>query len=219
MNDRPYDDWLAARYPGSGSVDDRVRLGRRRRVLVLAVTLVVVTPAAVYAAVRFGGSVARAEPAPWATWLGLGLSLVGLAFQITALVRAFRSGVVRANRGSRLWALTSRQRRRVLQQVRGRRPVAPDEVAFARDVAETLRSQGWLLQVAVGLMLIQGGQALQHAGLPRVAFAIVAVGMVGAGLLLLRDQRLERRFLERTAQVNGTHTGDPHERAQEEAGP
>lgn len=207
MADQAYDDWLAARYPGSGSVSDRVQAGWRRRTLALTAALLLALPLAGYAFVRLGPAIANTEPAPWAIGLGLGSMLLGLAVEIFALVGAFRSGVVSDNRSSRLWALSSRERRHVLAQVRGRRPVAPDELPFVRHIAENVRSQRWLLRMLLGLLLMQLGSAIMDAGPPRVVSFASGVVLAAAGSLLLRDLRLADRFLDRTVETPASTAG------------
>jgi len=92
--------------------------------------------------------------------------------------------------------LSRAQRRALVQQVRGRRPVDPVRLRLARDVAaRQVRQQGlpWLL---AGLLLDQVGLAIGDPSSFRMGYAVGFAVFYGGVLLLLRRQRDQmRRFL------------------------
>ena len=130
-------------------------------------------------------------------WIGLGISLVGLAVIITTLVLVFRHrGHVR--QPSALAGLVPAERRRVLRQIRGRAPVGPDDRPAARRGAGDLLAQRRLMAAPAGLILVQIGQAVQHRSPVWTGLALVVILLAVTSMILLgRDVRRARRFLER----------------------
>jgi hypothetical protein len=94
-------------------------------------------------------------------WIGLGITLAGLAVIITTLILVFRHRA-HVRQPSALAGLAPAERRRVLRQIRGRTPVETDDAPAARRGAGDLLAQRRLMAAPAGLILVQVGQAVQH---------------------------------------------------------
>jgi hypothetical protein len=129
-------------------------------------------------------------------WIGVGISLVGLAVIITSLVLVLRHRA-HIRQPSALAGLAPAERRRVLRQIRGRAPLEPRDHRTARQGAGDLMAQRRLMAAPAGLILVQVGQAVQHRSLIWTALALVVVALASTSMILLgRDIGRARRFLE-----------------------
>ena len=130
-------------------------------------------------------------------WIGLGISLAGLAVILTTLVLVFRHRA-HVRRPSAFAGLAPAERRRVLRQIRGRAPVDADDRPAARRGAGDLVAQRRLMGAPAGLILVEVGQALQHRSVLWTALALVVIALATTSMILLgRDISRARRFLER----------------------
>jgi hypothetical protein len=131
-------------------------------------------------------------------WLGDGIIVVGIGLGVYFLVRAFRSGAIRLNRSSPLDRLEPAERRRALRQIRGREPVAADEAATLRPVAEQLAGQKTILGLSASMILVEVGQVVQRLSAFWIAGSLAVALLIAAGAALIyRDMRRARRFLRR----------------------
>ena len=179
------------------SAEQRLRRWRRHRVVALAALLLVSAAVGVILAVLVGGVASDASEAPaWPQVTGFVIAAAGLALQLSGVVAA-----VRGNRRLRVWrspvaVLTRAQRKQLVAQVRGRRPVDPDRLPLARLLAEQLVAQRNGMLANLGLEVAFVGLWMAT---PSTGRAVIAVGY---GLLLAvlwpflqRDTRAARRFL------------------------
>jgi hypothetical protein len=121
----------------------------------------------------------------------IGFVLVGTGFG-TGLWKLRRLGGPR----DATLLLDRAQRRELLGQVRGRRPVDPARLAVARNLAERLVHQRWLALGSVGLLLSQVGQALTAPSVWRAWAATgLAVALGAACIFAAWDARRGQRFL------------------------
>lgn len=173
-----------------------VRRGRRRRLWLLAAVLPIGVLTGVLLA-RYGDSpLPGFEPPAWAGAAGLSLIVAGLMMEGVAIAFAVRSGRYRDNRRSPLWAMSGRQRRAVLRQIRRNAPAPDSDPAQLRAVARLMTQQRWYGFVVGGLVLVQLGLAVQNFSVPwLVLAAVAAVLLVTAGWLLLRDAARAATFL------------------------
>jgi hypothetical protein len=128
---------------------------------------------------------------------GLTLSALGLAAAIIGFVKLMRATDWRSQWRAPALVLNRRQRRRLVQQIRGTVPVEPRRLALARDAADRfLRLRGYKPLFA-GAVLIAAAQAIQAPSLWRIVSPVVSVTAFAVGLVRLeRIQWQARRFLE-----------------------
>ncbi len=181
------------------SAEQRLRRWRRLMVLFVTAMVLLATVAAVVLGVRFH-HVFEVEPSDVPTWQ----AVIGSTIAVAGLLLVGIGGVVALSRNSRLatWpsplaALTRRQRKEVLAQVRGLKPIEPARVPLARVVAEHLVGQRVFMVPNSGLGISFIGQWI---ALPTVLRAVLAIGsglvLAAAWAFVQRDARRARRFLE-----------------------
>jgi hypothetical protein len=185
----------------------RLRRWRRLRMLVLASVFLVSVAVGLVLVVLFGGTSSHAHPDKAPTWqvvlgfvvagAGLGLQGIGVAalWWVNRRVRGWRSP---------LSALARTQRKELLAQVRGLRPVDPARVPLARLVAEQLVGQRSLMASNLGLGICWAGLWIATPTLWRAAIA----GLYGALVALAwpfieRDARRALRFLRAHSDAPG----------------
>lgn len=196
--------WAAVEL-AEGRPDDEAdtirRWGTRRSVAIriVATLVAMVGGAAValaYAAPRAGDRVRREIPAGQGA-LGTACAILGAAVLVGTLIWMVRTGRFRSGWRSPAFALTSRQRRAVSRQIRGRRPVDPDALPVARAVArETARQGPQLLLPVTGVLLVNFGNGLSSdSSILYVVCAVLAVLLVVAVVAGQRDVRRASAFL------------------------
>jgi hypothetical protein len=182
-------------------LDERSRIQRGRRRYLLLVMGTASVAAAVGAAVfiSLGGyesEVWHRDAPEWAEVLGMVLLVVGVVIEIGALVYAYRTGRYRADRDSRLWAVARSRRRQLVRQVRRGGDVAPEDLPLMRHTAEQMAGQRWFAPFTVGLVILNGGQALINFSLAWLALSVVLAATCPVVLAqTLRDVRQGEAFL------------------------
>lgn len=171
----------------------------RRPVLHVAAAIVVMVGVGVVLDVMVGGGSDDAGGSAVARWrevVGLVMIVVGVGIIVVTLVRARRTAA--SGWGSPLRVLSSAQQRRVGRQLRGKAPVAEDEVAVLRSVAEVIRVQSKYLQpLMVGLAVSTVGQIVQSTSNVVIGSSAIALVVVGSALvLLLRSAPRMQSFLD-----------------------
>ncbi|MFC0008037.1 hypothetical protein [Micromonospora siamensis] len=181
------------------SEQGRITRGRRRfRLLLIGAGLVAAILGFVIGAVTGGDELPgwRGDPPGWAENLGLGMVALGLLGDVGLLVYGHRSGRLKANRESRLWALSWSRRRELARKIRRNEPAAGEDPAVLRNVAGQMAANRWLIWVFVCLMLVFGGQALSRYSWFWLALTLaMAAIFVVAAISVLRDARRAEAFL------------------------
>lgn len=156
-------------------------------VLALALVLLVVDPPP-----DPGG-----EPPASRAVTGLSVSGAGLLFIIvTAALRVPRRRVPLAW-SSPFRELTMRQRKELLQQVRGRSPVVPERIRLARYSAEEMLGRRGALVIQTGLVVIFLGMWIADRSLVRTVLTLLFVAVfTAAAVQSHRDAVRARRFLD-----------------------
>lgn len=127
----------------------------------------------------------------WREVLGLTFSAVGLAVVVLGVVRLRRSGAWAAAWNTPLRALTVRQRRGLLRQVRGLEPVDPEPLPLARHLAQRLQDnyrgplrQQLLTMAGTGLLL--AGNAVRRADRFLAICLVLYVALLPVAVVLTR---------------------------------
>jgi len=206
----PEQRWVQALAILDGSRDPRTqRRSRNWRLVVLLAALVLLTAAT--AAVGYllsthnHGPAARHHRPPDVSQVrkvgALVVILVGLVVEMVGLVRLVRSKHRKAVWRLPTLALTSRQRRQLMRQVRGRAPMQPARLRLLRDLAERMQGQyqgpfGPYGLLFGGLSLLWAGQAV---GSTRVWVQWLSLPLMGlypfVMTLMRRDARQAAGFL------------------------
>ncbi len=191
------------------SAKRRLRRSRQLAGLFVAAVLLLCTVAAVVLFV-FAHGTFDAEPSQVPTWqtaMGYTIAVAGLLLQAFGVVTTWRN-----NRRLRAWsspwaALTRRERKEVLAQVRGLQPIEPERLPLARHLAEHLVSQRAGLVANVGLGIAFTGHWIASPALWRGVLAF-GYGLVlpVAWAFVQRDARRARRFLEAHLSSAGSGT-------------
>jgi hypothetical protein len=156
-------------------------------VLALALVLLVVDPPP-----DPGG-----ERPAWRAITGLSVSGAGLlSMLIAAALRVPRRGVP-VGFGSLLRELTMRQRKELIEQVRGGVPVMPERIRLARLSAEELLGRRGALVFQAGLLVVFLGNWIADRSLVRTILTLLLFGVFAAAAVQAhRDEGRARRFLE-----------------------
>lgn len=150
-----------------GQPDDDAQLIRRQGTRRAIVTRIVVTLAAIVggifvAMILLSGPENRSDDIPaWREAVSYGASALGIVLVIGTFVRSARRGRVAAGWRSPAFALTGRQRRDLLLQIKGRRPVDPARLPVSRHLATDLVDNGTDVWGMTGVQLIVFGNALR----------------------------------------------------------
>jgi hypothetical protein len=181
------------------SAEQRLRRWRQLRVLLVATGLLLGAAVAVVLAVLFNGTFEGhpTEVPTWQTVIGFSIAGAGLVLQVFGVVMLWRT-----NRRLRAWssplsALTRSQRKELLAQVRGRRPVQPARAPLARLLAEQLANQRTVMTANLGLGILFVGQWIADPTLWRMAIAVAFGATLVVGWpFVQREASRARRFLE-----------------------
>ncbi|MGW4293391.1 hypothetical protein ACWEH1_10100 [Micromonospora chersina] len=177
-----------------------IRPGRRRFWLLGAGTVLVFVLVSLLVGLLAEGFAAswwrRGDPPGWLEVTGLVLVVLGLVLEIAALVGIVRSGSHRADRESRLWAVSWRRRRELARSVRRDVVDSPDDLALLRATAAQMARQRWLLPLLGGLVALNVGQGL-------LSFAPIWIFLIGFTAVMFavacrqvpRDARRGEAFL------------------------
>lgn len=141
----------------------------------------------------------REQVALWHKVTGLTMSTAGLTVNLVGLVRWRRSGRWATAWRTPLLALTGRQRRDLLRQVRGQVPLDPDRLPFLTDLARRLRDNyqgpfGPQMLIMAGAGLVLAGNAVR---IPWLLFFLVPYMALypAAVTTARRDSRRASTFL------------------------
>lgn len=178
----------------------RIRRSRTTRWLIVAGSMLVGAAAGllVFLLVDRHGTTTPHTPL-WQEIVGLCICVAGLALDVAGLVLLWRTRRGRSWRRTPTLVLTTRQRRQLLAQVRGRRPADPDRLPLARDLAARLSATyRGLVVLWIGLPVIWIGNAITTPDTWRLVYAAVIVVLMGlAAGFGARDARRAREFLAR----------------------
>jgi hypothetical protein len=170
--------WAQAERLAQGDVDDAWRRRRRRKYVLIMVPAVAVGVLVGLLAVALGHHHRshRSDPPVWRETASFVLILLGLGVEGVSLRRMRRSGQLRRGWHSPLLALRLSQRREVLKQVRGKRPLDQRHVAVVRQAALLMQAQQASRGLLLGLALLGSGQAVRQlsgASLTYLAYLVV----------------------------------------------
>ncbi|MGW5081904.1 hypothetical protein [Micromonospora echinospora] len=145
----------------------------------------------------------RGDPPAWMAVTGEVLVVLGLVLEIGALVVMVRSGSYRADRESRLWAVSLGRRRELTRAVRRGVVGSPDDLPWLRTAAAQLIRQRRFVPLFGGLVTMNLGQVLLSL-IPMwfVLFGVFGVMFTLACWQILRDATRAEAFLRE-------HPGDP----------
>ncbi|MGY1661393.1 hypothetical protein ACI78Q_09265 [Geodermatophilus sp. SYSU D00705] len=173
----------------------RARRSMWRQLLVVAGLSGVVGAVIGVVVVLASGSEPAEVPA-WLAVLGFALATGGLVVAGVAVVRQWRAARRRGAWRSPLWALTPRQRKELLAQVRGTAPVDPARLPLARELAEGLLQQRHVVPLTTGLLAMWLGLLIASPAWWRVPAAVVLAGTAAFAVpAIRRDERRARAFL------------------------
>ncbi|MEU4792093.1 hypothetical protein AB0F95_20540 [Micromonospora tulbaghiae] len=185
-----------------------IKRGRRRVRLLLVGTVLTFALASLLVGLMADGAfpsswLERGDPPDWVEVTGLVLAVLGLGLEIVALVRMVRSGSHRADRESRLWAVSFRRRRELVRAVRRGVVNSADDLPWLRTTAEQLIRQRRFVPLFGGLVTMNLGQLLLSlAPIWFVLFGVTGVMFAFACWQILRDAPRAEAFLRE-------HPGDP----------
>jgi fatty acid desaturase len=133
------------------------------------------------------------EVPTWLSLVGFAVAAGGLG---VAVVRQWRAVRRRGAWRSPLFALTPRQRKQLLAQVRGTAPVDPARIPLAREVAAGLLEQRHVVPLITGLLVMWLGLLVASPAWWRVPAAVVLAGTAAFAVpAVRRDERRARAFL------------------------
>ncbi|WP_431877200.1 hypothetical protein [Micromonospora marina] len=178
-----------------------IRRGRRRVRLLLVGTVLVLTLVSLLSALMTDGTfpgswLERGDPPGWLEVTGLVLVVLGAVLEIGALVSMVRSGSYRADRESRLWAVSFRRRRDLARAVRRGVVDSADDLQWLRATAAQMVRQRRFVPLFGGLLTMNFGQLL--LSLAPIWFVLLGVAGVAFGLAcgqILRDAPRAEAFL------------------------
>ncbi|MBY8873120.1 hypothetical protein K7640_14890 [Micromonospora sp. PLK6-60] len=138
------------------------------------------------------------DPPAWAETAGPVLMVVGLLAEVGVFVWAWRRGLLKANRRSRLWALPWSRRRELTRQVRRGTPAAGEDPVLLRHTAEQMVAARWYPGLLGCLLLMLAGQALSAFSWFMLGTFLAAFACFGAAAVLMtRDARRAEAYLRR----------------------
>jgi hypothetical protein len=136
------------------------------------------------------------EPA-WRGITGLSVAGLGLLFMFVAFALRVPRRWVPLTWGNPLRELTSRQRKQLLQQVRGRTPLPPERTRLARYAAQDLLGRRASLVLQTGLLVVFLGSWIADRSLVRTLLTLAFVTVYAlAAVQAHRDAVRARRFLD-----------------------
>jgi hypothetical protein len=187
---------LLARRP-TESAEQRLRRWRRFRVLfVLGAALLGIALGVVLFVLLDVGTQPKEEVPTWQVVAGLSIASAGLVLQIFGVVTLLRTNRRLGAWRSPLSVLTRPQRKDLLAQVRGRRPVEPARLPIARMLAEQLIAVRMVVVSNLGLGVAAVGQAIAFPTMWRFVLVGVFALLVAVGWpFVRRDVRRGRHFL------------------------
>ncbi|WP_431942721.1 hypothetical protein [Micromonospora marina] len=178
-----------------------IKRGRRRVRLLLVGTVLTFVLASLLVGLMADGAfpgswLERGDPPGWLEVTGLVLMVLGAVLEIGALVWMVRSGSYRADRESRLWAVSFRRRRDLARAVRRGVVDSADDLQWLRATAAQMVRQRRLVPLFGGLMTMNLGQLLLSlAPIWFVLFGVTGVGFALACWQILRDAPRAEAFL------------------------
>jgi hypothetical protein len=180
------------------SAEQRVR--RWRRLAILSVVAIAVLSLAVFAVlIAWTDDVPRGtDDVPlWQEIAGFAVQLIATVVLVRVFVLQWRANRRRMGWRSPLVALTRRQRRELLVQVKRGGSVPPERLPLARHLAETVAGQRVVIVLLLGLLLQAVGRLLASPS----RWNMIYVPAFGAVILVslpfvLRNIRRARRFLD-----------------------
>jgi hypothetical protein len=135
-------------------------------------------------------------PPRWRAVTGFSVSGFGLLFLVVGAALRMPRRRAPLKWGRPLRVLTPRQRKELLQQVRGRARVAPERVPLARHSAEALLDQQGTVLVPAALLVTYLGLWIVDRSTVRTLLTLAfVVALAVAAVHTRRDLRRARRFL------------------------
>jgi hypothetical protein len=181
------------------SAEERLRRWRRLRLsFVLGLAVVGLALGLLVVLVVGHGTAAETQPPGWQQVAGLGVEALALVVIVIGLVFQLKG-----NRRLRVWsnptsALTRRQRKQLIADVRGGGAVEPGRLPLARYMAELLVHQRTALTSQVGLVVLFAGQWIVSPTRGRLALVVLGVVIWSVSTFFLRrDVGRARAFLQR----------------------
>ncbi|MFI7072338.1 hypothetical protein [Micromonospora sediminicola] len=181
---------------------------RRRFRLLLVGTVLAFALVSLLVGLTAGGAfpgswLERGDPPGWVEVTGGVLAVLGLVLEIVGLVGLVRSGSYRADRESRLWAVSFRRRRELARAVRRGAVDSPDDLPWLRTAAAQMVRQRRQIPIIGGLVTLNLGQLLLSlAPMWFLLFGVTSVMFAIASWHILRDAPRAEAFLRE-------HPGDP----------
>ncbi|PGH41299.1 hypothetical protein COO58_26050 [Micromonospora sp. WMMA1996] len=181
---------------------------RRRFRLLLVGTVLAFALVSLLVGLMAGGAfpgswVERGDPPTGVAVTGGVLAVLGLVLEIVGLVGLVRSGSYRADRESRLWAVSFRRRRELARAVRRGVVDSPDDLPFLRTAAAQMVRLRRQIPIIGGLVTLNLGQLLLSlAPMWFLLFGVTSVMFAFASWQILRDAPRAEAFLRE-------HPGDP----------
>ena len=204
--------------PDNPALAHEVKVRFRRRVLwVVGALMVLVTIGVLvgFLSRRDGWLwVSMTQPTLGMRIIGLVLMLGGVGLEAGVLVYRIRTGRVRGNIRSPLWALSRSQRRSLRSQVM-RNVIEPGtDPAAVLLTATSMADQSWVIWMMSGLATLASGQALASPSRLVVTSATVVASCFGAAVVVaIRQANRADRFLDDHLPVDvsrdGTMMDDP----------
>ncbi|WBC12768.1 hypothetical protein O7600_16420 [Micromonospora sp. WMMA1998] len=185
-----------------------IRRKRRRFRLLLVGTVLAFGLVSLLVGLAAGGAfpgswVERGDPPTGVAVTGAVLAVLGLVLEIVGLVGLVRSGSYRADRESRLWAVSFRRRRELVRAVRRGVVDSPDDLPFLRTAAAQMVRLRRQIPIIGGLVTLNLGQLLLSlAPMWFLLFGVTSVMFAIGSWQILRDAPRAEAFLRK-------HPGDP----------
>jgi hypothetical protein len=159
------------------------------------------------------GRVAPAPPPPEDDESTLVLVLVVVGWVVAFALQVY--GIVRTRQAHRLLArspqariarvLSRAQRRELMQEVHGRRPVVPGDEPVLEHLARAMLAQAWFAVTSSGLVLLLLVNLLVATRSPfRLVLTLLPAALLVAGIVLVsRDRRAGAAYLRRAQDQAG----------------
>lgn len=201
--------WREAQRLLDGAIDDgaRQRL-HRQKVIRLMIILSMVAFGAWVVVWAVIGHRSGHHPQPpvdvpvWAEVVSWSLRVIGLVVVVVGGIGLKRSRQLGFAWRAPTQVLNRAERKQLLQQVRGRRPVVPAQLPLARDLAVRATRLSHQLVWALGIVIMMAAEPFDGSGsrsLSIVVVSLVAVSYGAAAVLTRRDIARARLFLSQHA--------------------
>lgn len=203
--------WREAQRVLDGVADDGARERWRRQKVIRLITILCVMGFAVGVVSALIGNRSGHHPqAPvdvpvWREVVGGALLVIGLVVAVVKVVRLMRSGGLWSAWCAPTRVLSRVERKRLLQQVRGRRPVVPAQLPLARDLAVRLTRQRLDPVMTLGVAMIMAAPLFNGYGIRTesiIGISLMAVSYGAGAVLMPREITRARLFLAQHPEPN-----------------